>query len=259
MKLNNTAYKEINSNGRILRGMSHQPSVGSDTCFIIIHGYFSSNKIGPHRLYVKIADFLAKNFGVCYRFDLSGMGESDGDISEIVFEDHVEDVINIFLNIQNDYKPQNTVIIAHCIGCNLVLNALERINQIYKEIIFFTPYFTNDTIIERFFTPNEINELKTQGYTYRKGLYSDHSFFYDNYDINRFLLAISQGTNYYNIIAATDDQFIPNEFNEYIRKESKNITFRYISGADHNFLTRQNELIDMISHIITDSNFSNFK
>ena len=256
--LNQMVYSEIISQELVLRGIRHLCHADSDMAFVIIHGYFSSNKIGPHRLYVKIADYLAKHYGDCYRFDLSGMGESDGDICRIAFNDHVADVVNILSAISKECKPENTIIIAHCIGCDLVLDALEHTGKIYREVIFLTPYFTNKEIISRFFTQGEICELNQQGYTFRKGLFSERSFFYDNTDIERFLRVLSQGKNYFNILAATDDQFIPHEFNEYIRNSSKNATFRYLEGADHNFLTTQTELIDSISQIISDANCSNF-
>lgn len=97
--MSKTEYFEVESNKKTLRGMKHLSEKNDAFAVLIIHGYFSSNKIGPHRLYVNIANQLSKRFCSCYRFDMSGMGESDGDISNIKFNNHVYDIMLSLIHI----------------------------------------------------------------------------------------------------------------------------------------------------------------
>ena len=54
--MSKTEYFEVESNKKTLRGMKHLSEKNDAFAVLIIHGYFSSNKIGPHRLYVNIAN-----------------------------------------------------------------------------------------------------------------------------------------------------------------------------------------------------------
>lgn len=256
--MSKTEYFEVESNKKTLRGMKHLSEKNDAFAVLIIHGYFSSNKIGPHRLYVNIANQLSERFCSCYRFDMSGMGESDGDISNIKFNDHVYDIMNIINYLKNNGKKE-IIVISHCLGCNLLIETILRYKYVFREIIFMTPYFTNKEILRLFFPKDDqIIELFRSGHTYRNGLYVDSSYFLEQTDYDRFLHSVNSINTYINIIAAKYDQFIPFEYNENLRVESNNINFTYIE-SDHNFLTKQSELIDKIEEIINDDYFTNTK
>ena len=254
--MNKTEYIEVSSHDKTLRGIRHISDKNSNYVFLIVHGYFTSNKIGPHRLYVKIANELCKTYGDCYRFDLTGMGESDGEISEVKFETHFEDFCNLVDHIKKTQKKE-IIIVSHCMGCNLVLESLVKKAYKFREVIFLAPYFTSESILELFFTnKQQLYDLYVKGFTYRNGLYADRSFFLDNTFYDRFLSLINDSNTYINIIAASQDQYIPFADNEKLREQSKNVNFCYIPEADHNFLTKQHELISKIIELIGDNNFS---
>lgn len=143
-------------------------------------------------------------------------------------------------------------------GCNLVLESLTRNVYNFREVIFLAPYFTSESILELFFTnKQQLYDLYVKGYTYRNGLYSDRSFFLDNTFYDRFLDLINNSNTYINIVAASQDQYIPFADNEKLRTQSKNVNFCYIPEADHNFLTKQQELISKIIELVGDNKFSN--
>lgn len=252
-----TKYIEVKSGERTLRGMKHISQKNKEFVFLIIHGYFTSNKIGPHRLYVKIADALCSQYGDCYRFDLTGMGESDGDISNVTLNTHIEDLCNILEYITKT-EGKEVIVVSHCMGCNLILDAILSKKYIFREIIFVAPYFTNEEILKLFFTnQQQIYDLYAKGHTYRNGLYADRSFFLDKTFYDSFINLINDSQNYINIIAASDDQYIPFACNEKLRHDSQNVNFSYIPDADHNFLTKQNELIEKIFELLDDNKFTN--
>ena len=254
-----TEYFEVDSGGRILRGMKHVSKKENDISFLIVHGYFSSNKIGPHRLYVKIADYLSQNYGDCYRFDLSGMGESDGDIEKTTFETHVEDISSVLEYLKASGVKQ-LIIISHCMGCNLVLETLHTKKYVYREIIFLSPFFCDDAVLNKFFPQEgQLEELKSKGYTYRRGLFVDTSFFTHKTQLEYFIHSINTSGSFVNIIAAKNDQFIPFECNEKLRERGKRLNFLYMDDCDHNFLTKQPQLLEQLKEIIEDERYTDVK
>ena len=247
-----TEYFEIKSEENILRGIRHISTKNSDIAYVIVHGYFSSNKIGPHRLYVEIADFLATNYGDAYRFDLSGMGESDGKISNVKLKNHVSDLRNM-IEFLKKRGYEKIIPVSHCMGCNLTLEILKEHKEKFPEIIFLAPYFTNEEILKLFFkNDSQLADLYVKGYTYRNGLYTDRSFFLENSFYDNFIKSINECGYCINIIAAGSDQFIPFSSNELLRMNGNDIKFYYIPNADHNFLNSRKELMEKLDSILSD-------
>ena len=79
-----------------LRGVLHETNVKpSKGIIVIIHGYFSSQKIGPAKLYVQLGR-LFESLGYCvYRFDVIGVGDSDGKYGDFTFDTHKRDIVSI--------------------------------------------------------------------------------------------------------------------------------------------------------------------
>lgn len=252
----NIEYVEIKSGLNTLRGIKHISQVDSDVAFLIVHGYFSSNKIGPQRLYVDIADLMSRKYGSAYRFDLSGMGESDGAMTDIKLKNHVADVEKM-IEYLHSVGEKKIIIIAHCMGCALILNILRKGIYKFREVIFLTPFFTNEDTLRIFFKePKQLEDLYVKGYTYRKGFYSDRSFFLEDTFYDNFMEKINGSNSFVNIIAAKNDQFISFENNEKLRTNGKNINFIYMDNADHNFLGSREELHSVVCKIVEDVNFT---
>lgn len=251
-------YEEILSNDSILRGMCHhaeETNANNNYPVVIVHGYFSANKIGPQRLFVNIANRLAQMGYNVYRFDLSGMGESDGEISDIKFPDHVRDIDSVIKYVQNKHNRRKVIVIAHCLGCNITLSQVISTPDVFREVIFLAPFYSNRLIMERFFGEKQLNELTTAKHTYRKGLYSDYSFFAENTQ-NDFIMKINATPITINVILPMDDQFIPLECNEETFGRSAKIKLVHLQKADHNFLETQEELISTIMELLSDEKFT---
>lgn len=169
---------------------------------------------------------------------------------------HVEDLINILDYLKNKGKV-NLVILAHCMGCNIVLETLKTNCVHFREIIFIAPYFTDEQVLRLFFKEaHQLEDLYVKGFTYRNGLYTDRSFFLEKSFYNNFINSLNSSNCYINVIAAGKDQFIPFECNEKLRENGRNINFIYIPGADHNFLLTREELFCKISELIEDDKCS---
>ena len=237
--------------GYWLRGMSDVPVLHRKNPVVIIHGYFSANRIGPSRLFVEMSRKLADEGYIVYRFDLSGMGESDLEFEDVTFEGHRKDVLSI---IQYVYKKHNNNIniIGHCIGCNLVLSVIgDCIHQI-SNVILLTPFIWNDKSKYKFFDLSQLSELSNTHRTVRKGLTVNDSFLIacTPESLSKDLENVRTISNFkISIILANKDEYIPFEdslelFNKL--KRINRIDVDIINYANHNFLFGRNSMMHTV-------------
>lgn len=247
LKLCNVRTKD----GLQLYGTLHKANTLKKSIVVISHGYFSSNRLGPHRLYYQIADQLKNNGYNVIRFDLRGMGESDGSIENVKYSDHVSDLETILSVFRQRFNDASIILIAHCIGCNVSLPIIEKHPEYFDKVIFVSPYFTTQSTINAFFDNGQQAELYTMGYTYRKGIYADLSFFQGINEFLKFTDLTRKHNDLITVISAVEDQFISSSDikNFYDSTEQTPIL---IEKADHNYLDRysRKELISKILEII---------
>ena len=82
-------------------------------CFTCNKNYKSINNINS---------VLAKNGIATFRFDFTGLGESEGDFSDTNFSSNIEDLIAASEFMQNEYKGPK-LLIGHSLGGSAVLQA----------------------------------------------------------------------------------------------------------------------------------------
>lgn len=246
-------YLEILSSNNILRGMKHHCSRFADAQqpIIMVHGYFSATRNGPQRLFIELANQLASLGFTVYRFDLSGMGESEGDIKKITFQKHVEDLDAIVDFVQREHPNQPITIVAHSLGCNLALCKIQKDFTLYHKVVFLAPYLTNSNTIHLIIgDEKKLRELEKNNFTYRKGLYVDNSYFVES-ETEKFSKIISSLPIKFSIIVGDEDQFIPTDLTISALKNISNTEVTRIHGADHNFLETHKELVDIIVSILS--------
>lgn len=248
-------YVEVISKDKTLRGMHHFSKCEDSFPVIIVHGYFSANRIGPQRLFVKMATAIAESGFDVYRFDLSGMGESDGDISKTTFFDHVDDVKAIIEYVQQKHYCKKVCVVAHCLGCDVTLANIIDNPNLFREIIFLAPYYTTDEIMSAFFNKESIQQLSKENYTYRKGLFAHASFFNESKQ-NDFVNRIINTPVMLNVIVPEEDQFIPLESNKRIFDSITLVNTIYIEGADHNFLQTNEKVISCVVRLLNDKRYT---
>lgn len=237
--------------GLQLYGTLHKANNAKKPIVIISHGYFSSNRVGPHRLYYQIANEL-QNVGYnVIRFDLRGIGESDGSIEEVKYVDHVMDLETILFTFRQRFNDAPVILVAHCIGCNISLPIIEKYKECLEKVIFLSPYFTTSNTIDAFFDKKQQEELFSLGYTYRKGIYADATFFSGINQFSEFVKVTKKYTELISVISAANDQFISRDdiANFYDKINQPPVI---IDKADHNYLDgdARRELILTIKEII---------
>ena len=229
-------YCQINTSRGTIRGAMHHSldlNVYSHVTFIL-HGYLSSNKIGPHRLYFQMAQHLSCTLGSCVaRFDCLGMGESDGDIEDIVFDDFIftyDCIINYFTET---YGINSFFLIGHCIGANLALQIALRHPSRILGLIMISPSTSDCNSLERLFTKHGHCELVSKGFTIRKGLFVHKSFFLDKNSRESILHALKLLPSGISIIESGNDELYTLTNQDYFLPRHR---YHRIDEADHNYL-----------------------
>src|SRR5271157_3997569 len=111
---------EIETAHGVIRGMMHKPGSGEDQgTVVLVHGYFSANRVGPSRLFVELARALCVTGFTVYRADVLGVVDSDGCFDEITFASEVRDVREVFVHALRNDAPRQLIAVGHSMGANL--------------------------------------------------------------------------------------------------------------------------------------------
>ena len=162
------------SAGKILRGIVHKGF--KEEPVIIVHGFFSSNKIGPYRLYYLLAEQLNKIGYTVLRIDLSAMGESEGRDREIDFSTHVEDLCNVINSFIYNNKYKNIHILAHCVGCCTSIKAMSFIEDSVSSITLLAPFMPTEKNYEKLLGTEQYNRYIMGEEVYHNSMFCNHSF-----------------------------------------------------------------------------------
>ena len=82
---------ELNVNGRLLRGCVRAPEGNGPFPTAIFYHGFTVDRIGMQRLHELFARALVDQGFACVRFDFYGLGESEGDFSEMTLGHEIEE------------------------------------------------------------------------------------------------------------------------------------------------------------------------
>lgn len=86
---------EITNNGQKIFGILHRPTCCENPPIVVTMHGFASSKHGSNRCYVTLAENLAKAGIATLRFDFRGAGDSEGNLSELTFEDLISDALKM--------------------------------------------------------------------------------------------------------------------------------------------------------------------
>lgn len=120
--------------GQKIFGMLHRPLVKNEDkapAVIMCHG-FAGNKAGRYRIYVSMAEALAKMGIISLRFDFRGSGDSEGDFSDMTLEGEVSDAINglEFLRKNKDVDPKRIGLLGNSFGGAVAVIAASRFGNV---------------------------------------------------------------------------------------------------------------------------------
>ncbi len=126
--------------GQQIFGVLHRPvDVENPPVVVILHG-FASSKHGSNRCYVNLAHALAKAGFAALRFDSRGSGDSEGNLSDITFEDLVSDAAFVIKSVGeiDGVDSSRMALFGASLGGSLAILAAER-TQCVKAMALWAP------------------------------------------------------------------------------------------------------------------------
>lgn len=226
-------YFETKHNSNILRGMVHVGTV--ETPIIMVHGFFSSNRVGPYRLYFKIAEHLNSLGYTVFRFDLSGMGESDGPSDYIEFSDHISDLNHMIKYVCKRCHTPSVHLLAHCIGCCTATESAIVCNEMVRTVTFISPFMPTDDNYRCLIGPEAFDQLCHSETFTRKPMICQKSYIDAGSVITKpNNLSLIQEKDLFVYISSDDEFSSAADYQEWIL--SHNIAHRFVPRANHNYL-----------------------
>lgn len=254
MEVNLERHFEIPTEGGLIRGMAHIPSTGcqSGKVVIVVHGYFSANRVGPARIYVQIARALCNAGHAVYRADMLGVGDSDGHFADITFERQCHDLHTISEFVRAQHGGLCTIYLGHSMGANLALKVATEREEVDR-LILIAPDVEKLHGVDHLFDTEQLRELEDQGWTVRKGLFINASFVhelrsnhpYEHARILRIPIDVLQGDA---------DELYSRDGARKLAEIASSGRFTMIPKADHNFLDvgSRRALLEELSRILRD-------
>ena len=223
-----------NKRGKQLMGILHLPKKrGKFPLVVICHGFGGTKS--RERL-VGLARALEKENIAAFRFDFEGCGDSEGCLKTATIKNEISDLNSALEKIlkQKSINKQKVALIGESIGAAVVLLCLLQNRFTAKALVFWAPALNQKELIPVWYTKNEINKWKQQGYFTRKQKIMGIGYFKENQDkdYSLFLPKIQLPIL---IIHGRKDETVPLEFSRRIAKDCRNIKLTILPKAGHKF------------------------
>ncbi|MBS4538452.1 alpha/beta hydrolase [Clostridium sp. D2Q-11] len=153
--------KEISIKNKYNKFLSILLEYPDDTLkdYIIFNHCFTCSK--NYKIYNNISKILVKNGYGTIRFDMTGLGDSEGDFEDTNLTTNIEDLISVYEYISSNYKTPK-FLIGHSLGGLISIKAASQLPFIKGIATIGTPYNLNGLI--KLFSKYE-DELSSKGKT----------------------------------------------------------------------------------------------
>ncbi len=127
-----------------LFGIIHRPLDQSPRPAVLFCHGFEGNKCGKRRVYVTLAQELAKKGFVSLRFDYRGSGDSEGEFKDVTLEGEVSDALKAIDLLAADEQVDNSriCIIGRSLGSVVAMQAAAR-HRMIKSIVLWAPIYSS--------------------------------------------------------------------------------------------------------------------
>lgn len=223
---------ELDANGRLLRGCVRMPDGEGPFPTVIFYHGFTVDRIGMQRLHELYARKMVEEGFACVRFDFYGLGESEGDFSEMTLGHELEEAKAIYAwtLIQDFCKPDDLYISGHSQGgliCTCIAPEIQP-----KAMVLWAPALT-------MYYCAALRARTTMGPTERgwdiEGLELSKEFLEEirKMDFRKMALGYEGPIM---LIHGTEDEVVPVDV-AYVYQDiyGKNINISLIEGANHQF------------------------
>ncbi|MGO1370192.1 alpha/beta hydrolase family protein [Senegalia sp. (in: firmicutes)] len=105
--------------------------------YIIFNHCFTCSK--DYKIYNNISKVLASNGYATIRFDMMGLGNSEGDFKDSSFSTNIEDLISVYEFVKKNYKAPK-FLIGHSLGGLISIKSSEKLEGIKGIAAIGTPF-----------------------------------------------------------------------------------------------------------------------
>jgi pimeloyl-ACP methyl ester carboxylesterase len=151
-----------NTKNETLRGILTLPKSNSaKSAVIMLHGFSRSGSTEPK--FKKLADELSTKNIASFRFDLPGLGLSDGQFTDSdikSWSSDLESAIQIFIQTTN---CKNISFVGHSVGCCILAEYLSNINpDRFAKIVLLSPALNQVDLLRYWFTQSQAKKSHSE-------------------------------------------------------------------------------------------------
>ena len=146
---------EFPSQGQNLAGLLETPDTKIRAYVLFAHCFTCGKDVAAAS---RISRFLVQHNFAVFRFDFTGLGNSDGDFANTNFSSNVEDLIKAQEFLNSNYQPA-TLMVGHSLGGAATLAAATKLNDIKAVVTIGAP--SNVANIQRHFS--DVDIIKEKG------------------------------------------------------------------------------------------------
>lgn len=228
--------------GEEMMGVLHIPKCKTNypkPAMIFCHG-FKGDKIGPHRIFVKMARKLAKNGIAVFRFDYRGSGDSSGFFAETTISGQIADAL-IAINFVSGLEVVNESqlgLLGFSLGGAIATCAAARSQQIENLVLWSAVADIKQVFLDQ--QPekaeNNLDKIQEQGYIDLNGFKLGKEFIEEIAEIKP-LDEIKDYQNSIFLLHGSEDETVPLENTEkyYDVACTSGCKKHIIIGADHKY------------------------
>lgn len=111
--------------------------------YVIFNHCFTCSK--NYKIYNNISKILLENGYATIRYDMMGLGNSEGDFCDSSFTTNIEDLISVYEYIKENYKAPK-FLIGHSLGGLISIKASKKLNSIEGIATIGSPFNFNNLI-----------------------------------------------------------------------------------------------------------------
>ncbi|MCK8823868.1 alpha/beta hydrolase [Fuchsiella alkaliacetigena] len=225
--------------GSEMVGILHIPDSKTDypkPAVIICHG-FKGDKVGPHRIFVKMARKLAEKGIVAFRFDFRGSGDSKGSFKETKISSQIEDGLEAikFVSKLEQVNSSRLALLGFSLG-GLIASCVAARSTGVKFLVLWSAIADLEEVFTAKSSAENLASLNEQGYMDLGGLKLGANFVEELEQIEP-LAEIEEYQGSAFIIHGSEDQVVPVKHSEeyYDLFSAQNCRKHIVLGADHTY------------------------
>lgn len=223
---------ELNVNGRLIRGVVRAPEGEGPFPAVIFHHGFNVEKVGLMRLHELFSRECVKAGFACIRFDFYGLGESDGDFSDMTIGTELEESEAIYRWTcgQTYIDCERVILSGHSMGALVASIVAPKVQP--KALLLWSPALT--MYYQAGFRTRSTVGPTEHGWDIG-GMELSHAFMDEAAKMNFLEMARGYGGDVLAIHGGEDEQIPVEVVYRYKNLYGEKFRFTIIEGANHQF------------------------